>query len=319
VHTTRHATAAALVLVGALALAGCSGSKGPSSEKLGPITQRLEDIYGSFDNGVMNAQQAQIEEITAACMKEQGFDYTPVDYSSAFEAASDDDQPEWGTLEFAKQYGYGISTYEELSGAWAVGDGVSDPNTDYVNAMSPEEQTAYYEALYGSMSMVDDGAATDGEVSADTYDWSTAGCAGKAQHDVYGDAVEESTITTDLDAMSSQAAKDEKVVQATDAWVSCMSDAGYDYSDPEAPYTDLSDAMNALYDESGSLDESGLESLKKKEIATAVDDFTCQDSSGLTDAKAAAQRDLEEAYYADHKAEVDAWLASLEKAVNGEG
>jgi hypothetical protein len=344
-HTTHHAAAAALALVGALALTGCSGSTGPSSQPgasladLGPISQRLKDIYGTGDAHL--GAMAQVEEITAACMKEQGFEYTPVGYSSQDAATSQDDAA-WGTLEFAQLYGYGVFTTFSLgSPAASPPEEETNPNEAYLATMSPEEQTAYYAALYGS-TLVDDegGSTTDEGALDDRYDWSTAGCVGKAEHEVYGE-VDESSIPADLEHLAEQAAEDERVVQAEDDWVLCMSDAGYDYDDIDAPYAYFMDRFNDLFsaasggestpgpssspapgeeqDDSGSLDQSTLEQWQQEEIATAVDDHTCQGSSGMVDAKAAALRDLEEAYYADNKAEVDAWLARMDEIVSSEG
>jgi hypothetical protein len=304
----------------ALVLTACSPSQGPSDSSgssslsdLGPISQRLEDIYGSTDQ--MNILQAQVEESIAACMKEQGFDYVPVDYS--FLDTPTSDVPEPGTPDFAAQYGYGITTSAELLAAMGTADELVDPNADLVNAMSPEEQSAYYAALYGAM---DTGAASEEESSPspEAYDWGAAGCSGIAQHEVFGDGAS-SSIATDLEQLSSQDAEDEAVVQAQETWVSCMAGKNHVYDTPDGPYQDFGDRLSALYNESDATDGSTLEDLKKMEITTAVDDVECRDSSGLDAAQATARRTLEEAYYADHKDEIDAWLQSLEEAYTGRG
>ena len=89
-HFTRRSGAAHARTLGAagtallLALTACSGSSTPTDDEtpLGPLDEYFEQMYGDFDEDSANAQMAQVEEVVAECMAEQGFDYTPVDSSS---------------------------------------------------------------------------------------------------------------------------------------------------------------------------------------------------------------------------------------------
>ena len=75
----------------ALTLAACSNG-GPAEEggepaaeeerELGPLDEYFEAMYGDGTQEDANAQMVRMEEIIAECMREQGFEYTPVDYSS---------------------------------------------------------------------------------------------------------------------------------------------------------------------------------------------------------------------------------------------
>jgi hypothetical protein len=199
--TTRRMAAGAIATALVLTLTACGGGgdKGDQSgsgddEKLGALDQFWQDKTANFDEEESNAQMMEVEEKTAQCMSEQGFEYTPVDYSSmdgGMVAAADGDEgdgPQYGTLEFAKEFGYGVTTNpwaeeQPPTGAEDQQEWV-DPNQDYVNAMSETEQTAYYAALYGEQPELT-------EEQMETYEWSweNSGCSGWAQHEVYGDAM----------------------------------------------------------------------------------------------------------------------------------
>ena len=79
--TATRAFAAASGAALVLALAACSGSSEPTDEEtpVGALDAYFEQIYGDYDEDSANAQMMEVEEIVAACMSEQGFEYTPVD------------------------------------------------------------------------------------------------------------------------------------------------------------------------------------------------------------------------------------------------
>ncbi len=59
----------------------------------------------------MIAEQNQIEEVIAACMREEGFEYQPVDQSQfmMFGGPGEGELP-WFSPEWVEKYGFGIST-----------------------------------------------------------------------------------------------------------------------------------------------------------------------------------------------------------------
>ena len=120
----------ALVLTGAaLALAGCGGdsSGGPTNAAAtsstgssgAQTTGAVEDQLG-FDQAGILARESRVEAAIAQCMKNEGFDYIPIDPFAQRAALvgtsrlSDED--------FLKQFGYGISTL------WGRGNVQADPN-----------------------------------------------------------------------------------------------------------------------------------------------------------------------------------------------
>ncbi|QCB93026.1 hypothetical protein [Cellulomonas shaoxiangyii] len=306
-----HLPASVGALAGAVALllTGCTGGGGdgaaPSDDETGPISAFFEQVGGSMDSEDGEAQQRRVEELVAACMAEEGFEYTPVEPMSAG-AMGSDDAPEWDTLEFAEQYGYGATTGEELFGG--TSEEYVDPNQEYVSAMSQTEQEAYYAALYGVVEEVEDPEA-QAEVE---YDWTTAGCQGAASHEVYeeGQVWDDPAMQELLDEMNTEyerLAEDDAVREAQSAWAECVADAGYDFATPD-------EASQSIYDEHSALmgydqevdpeadpataappepDEAKLAELREKEIALATADRRCQEETGYAKAQKDAQLAME--------------------------
>lgn len=161
----RRTTLLALAAAVALPLAACSGdgdaepSPTPSGEgDATPLETLVRDYLAEWSAEDVNRRLAQMEESIAACMAEQGFDYTPVDWSPTEVDLSAGLDMQAGTLEFAEQFGYGITTDPFASGL----EDVVDPNEAYVAAMSDAERDAYFAALYGETWADADAAGGDG-------------------------------------------------------------------------------------------------------------------------------------------------------------
>lgn len=328
--------------VGALALAltACGGGAGTSTEDdaedsastfgSGPLDAYFERIYGGSDEDVWQDQQREVEELVAECMAEQGFEYVPVDYASMSQPAVEDPEVEWGTREFAEQYGYGMSTWpgmeEEPSPEEA---GWEDPNQAYVEAMSETERDAYYVALHGEMSGPEPGEEEEWE-----YDWTQAGCQGSSQQAIqekYGLAGEEMTaLQEEMELLWTQIQADERLTALTTQWSDCMADAGYTgLAAMEDAQNALMEEQNAIYDEvygSGeAVEESEWEKLEEevqkrtaelteKEIATAVADFDCREDIGFEKVQVEVTNEYQQTFVDTHRDELEAWVESVEAA-----
>jgi hypothetical protein len=313
--------------IAALVLTGCtSGDSSPSNAETGPLTAFFEKIGGSYDQDEATEQQRRAEEIVAACMSEEGFEYSPnVPQTGSQGVMGGDDAPDWESREFAEQYGYGASTSDELFGGATSGEEQVDPNADYVAGMSEGEQTAFYEALYGAAPEVDPDADPEAEAEYE-YNWEEAGCQGKAQHEVY----EQNQLWDDpamkqlSDEMSTEyenMADDPKLREAQEKWASCLADAGYDFATPDEARQSVYDELSGLYDSvappEGATDEelanfdyqpdaTKMAELKKKEIALATADWECKDSAGYADALKAANLALEKRMWDKYGAQLQA-------------
>lgn len=339
--TLRNATGAAAAAALVLSLSACGG--GTSGEKsgddepaMGPLDTFFEEIYGGGDQDTANAQMMEVEEIVASCMQEQGFEYTPVDYSSmngAIDPAEELDV-EWGTLEFAEQYGYGATT-----NPWGDGEEVApepeeewvDPNQDYVSSMSETEQTAYYEALYGKQTF--DESDPEAEVE---YNWETAGCQGRAQHEVYEagtgmDSEEFTALQDEMSAMWEASAADSRLTELNSTWADCMAEAGFTgmaaVGDGE---TSIYDEVNALWenaytdagedmteDDYKAIEEgiqAQLAEITPREIDTAVADFTCREEIKYDEVQREVNFEYQQKFVDEHREELDAWMAAAQEA-----
>ncbi len=350
--SSRPLRPAAVAVLAVLALAGCSGGGGDGGSSKsnewtpGPLDEYQARIFGySLDDertdeelqAESDRQNRRVEELISACMADQGFDYTPAENNGGVVMSSDDDlDVEWGTREFAEQYGYAIST--DPWGDMDTGESTEwvDPNAEYVEAMSESEATAWSEALYGP--------PIEGDAEeAQEYDWTTAGCSGAAQHEVYegGAATDEfSGLQDELNRFYETVQADPRVAELDNAWASCMADEGFD------SLTDVSTATDALYTEWNGLqgwedpeyqaqmeswdweaqpdgppapevDEAAVKAFTEKEIKQAVADFACQEQVDYIAERMRIDHELQQEFVDQHGDELEAWATAATAAREG--
>ena len=131
---------AVLLLGMTLALAACGGGGNKSADQ---PKGDIEDQLG-FDQAGILARQSRVEADIRDCMKNQGFDYVPVD--PVAQRAALFGSSRLSDLDFAKQFGYGISTL------WGRGHGQADPNDRLRVTLSSADRRAYDRALWGENS-----------------------------------------------------------------------------------------------------------------------------------------------------------------------
>ena len=322
-----------VALTGCSAGGGASGNAGGSTDKKtadeGPLQKYISalDESSDFSEETMNKAQAATEALIAECMSKEGFEYEPFDgsYSIAADPAPSG-APEEGTLEYAEQYGYGLSdspgreqTETELDDQPEV---PVDPNAEYFESLSESEQAAFTETMYGSSP--DEPADPDA-----VYDWKQAGCQGAAQHEVEKDASGATGAWADpanaelfesIGAVYTKYTNPENPAPETiilnEEWASCMAEAGFsDYGSPDDAVAALLSELNALSG-TGAEDEAPVEpsaedtaAFTKHEIEVAVADVKCNEKVGY-DAEIKRLNDAAEQEFVDeHKAELDALLA----------
>jgi hypothetical protein len=335
--------ALSIALAGALVATGCGGggdgdaasgdkaessSERPDGRKATPLETYFESVGLSEDSpsdDEIREQERRVEQKIVDCMREQGFDYTPME---APDPASVDDFDEgpWSLPpdEFAERYGYGMFTIDE-SELPGMDDEAEDPNQAALDEMSEAERVAYEEALYGKF---DD---TTGEIL-------TEGCSGEAYAAEFGDSAasedEFAGLFEEMDALWTRIDDDPRVAEATRDWADCMADAGYPgVSTPE----DASNLVQQRFDElvpgdatsgeslegadgeavtvSGDpaeLDPDDRRALRDYEIAVAMADFECQDGDGkYADVYYEVQVELEQQFIDENRDELDRYRESL--------
>jgi hypothetical protein len=237
----------------------CGGSSGDESAN---NASPLEALLGGNDSPAENRRkQLAVEESVAQCMKDLGWEYKPVDYEAQFPTGGDE---QLSPKEFGEKYGYG-NVHNYLLYELPYIDGGEgpppdpgpifvDPNQDYVNSLTPDEQTDYYAALYGKPVEIDDGfgvgvagliAPPDTSTGDTTPDDTVPpvadrGCFGIAQAEVFGTSpFEDSDFAERFNELSQQLENDPRLQDALADWSDCMYevDASYDFLTVDEPST----------------------------------------------------------------------------------
>ena len=320
-------------LIGALALSGCSndGKKGSdaSEDSMGPLYDYFTTLYGNqeWNQEEYDAQQLKIQELIAECMVKEGFEYTPDTNNGGVVIDSEGDGPEWGSLEFAEQYGYGMMSWPGQDQINEQQEEYVDPNADYVNSLSESEQNAYYETLYGpgvpeeEMEMNEDGSYSY------EYDWTKAGCQGQADNEVNGEQSGEDAwndpefedLFTAMNDVYTDTENSPEAAALNKEWSECMADAGY----PDIPSRDeasvlLSQEQNQLYsqgegEEWVEPDPALVDEFQKKEIAQAVADWKCADSIDYQTRYQKIDFEIQQKFVDEHKDQLEALVAKYGK------
>lgn len=312
-------------------LAGCSGAPSPEESPDSPLTSYMNALYGGDLSE--EEQQKQFEErnresedLVAACMTEQGFEYTPNVVTGSVMTSSgqewDPDNRDW-----VSQYGYGIINYPGHDEPVEPEQSSPDPNAAYVESLSTSEQTAFYEALYGPQPSEEDVQAMNdeaGDGSGYEYDWTTAGCSGAAQHETAAadplQGEEFKTLSDSLNAFWTDMGTGPEFTAVDTDWAACMDEAG---QPGFATQSDASNSINEKYNafwenasgtEGVSPDSPEVEELGEQEIALALVDLDCREKINFNDRRQEAQFAAEEKFVADHKSELDALKAAAEQA-----
>ena len=351
-------------LVGGL-LAGCSGGgtdeaspsptarvdDGPEPDSTleplarGPLDELL-DAVSDVSTESPEAQLARLqrsEEIVAACMLDEGFEYLPTDWGPIL-AAQREREAGWGEAPVEPQdpvadaaaYGYGFSAYSPTQDAEPVDGLVLDPNAERVAAMSSAEERAWYLALWGP------GQGEAYLEGLEPYDWTKYGCLGRAGNETDAGSQKAfddsawSGLRDEIWQLRDTVEDDERLVDARQGWATCMTDAGYPgYSYPREPMIEMSQRSAEIWEEASAgvqldlstndylTDPAYLEQqaelarlhaeLAPIEIELAVADATCRVEVDYDRRVAETWLARQDEYYAAHRADLEAWLAAFEE------
>jgi hypothetical protein len=274
----------AILLSAVLALGGCggdsssssSGSSSSGSGSAGPAGGTVEDQLG-FDQAGILARESRVEGAIGQCMKNEGFDYVPIDPFAQRAAVvgssrlSDED--------FLNQFGYGISTL------WGRGTSQGNPNQRLRATLPPADRRAYDRALWGENT----GATFAEAVDTGHFD-RLGGCTLKATEAVFGGAQVLTQLQGKLDALDERILQDQRMVKALEGWSSCMAAAGYRYEDPDEIDADLFKRTEKIVgplpgqfatgpaagEKPRPYDHAALAKLQREEVSIARADFSCE-------------------------------------------
>jgi hypothetical protein len=317
---TPLATGACVALTLILAACGGGGDE-PAADLNDPTQGPLAKLLG-FDVSPADqrAKELEVQQVLVECMKAEGWEYQPVDYSSMGGGFSEEYEEQISDPEaYGEKYGYGVVRGYELQPDFDGGD-FEDPNADYMNSLSMAEQQEYNAALYGEQSFVESDAI-DSEEPAEFVmpSLEEQGCYGTAQLEVYGESpLNDPDMQERLDELFEDTESDPAITEAYESWASCMAerDPSYEYTTPNEVINGFYDRLNTLQgfepfaqegDGSGGvvvsgtssdgltkeqpeIDEADLEELRQDELATWADDWACQQEVDL----AQVRRDVEQ-------------------------
>ncbi len=210
----------------------------------------------SFDPSDQAASEAQFaeeerkrQEAIATCMRAEGFEYTPQD-PSEFAFFGGDEDIEWGSEEWVRTFGYGVTTQSfsqsevgpELIGyddsQFRDDDGPVDPNFEYMQSLSEPEQEAYQLALYGQEPEFDPETMTDEEINAIFQDFEFGGCQNQASEE--GDFGKQQAFYQEfgdqINEMYEAMEEDPRVLDAQAKIEACVVDKGVEYIPEEDAY-----------------------------------------------------------------------------------
>jgi hypothetical protein len=282
-------SALAVVLVGTLmALAGCGGdsdggataapsSSTSSSSSSSQSGATVEDQLG-FDAAGILARQSRVEAALAQCMKNEGFDYVPIDPFA--QRASLVGSSRLSDEDFLKQFGYGISTL------WGRGNVQSDPNQRLRATLAPADRRAYDRALWGE----NKGATFSEAVDTGHFD-RLGGCTLKATEAVFGGSQVLTQLQGKLDELDDRILEDRRMIKAVEAWSECMASAGYRYEDPDEIDADIFKRTEKIVgplpgqfaigppagEKPRPYDHAALARLQREEVAIAQRDSACEE------------------------------------------
>jgi hypothetical protein len=285
-----------------LTLAACGSDDGSDDAGDGDGGSGDEEAYESpiadflgIDTGPSNPEDAEREfadqeqqrqEQIAACMQEQGFEYVAyVDPDMVTFVPTSSDGLEWGSEEWVRKYGYGVTTQwfsQEAVGPDLVGyeshesesDESGDPNTEIYESLSESEREAYDVALWGDPDdqPVFDETLTEEEMEEQFAEWEPTGCSAEADADVYG--FEEANsfymeYSDEMQEMYEAMLADPRVVELEQETSDCVTDRGLEY----VSENDYWEEMNPIREEL----EAGVELPGMDLSAEEMDEMTAEE------------------------------------------
>ena len=234
------------------------------------------------------SRSTEVENLTATCMDEDGFEYTPNNATDLVKGTAKDDLSE---DQYAREHGFGIaselarSTESQASASPLV----HDANASYIEGLSPAEKSAWSDALSKCQMEVSDTMATSG-------------------------AAELNDVAVRL---QQQVASEPEVEEALEDWRACMTERGFRYSDPRQMRIALADEFEAIAittpkvtadgtiepgaDSRPFVDDASSEAIAaffEREVETAVANVECD--SDLTEVYTREARQAEIEYLESH-------------------
>jgi hypothetical protein len=278
------------------------------------------------------------ETLVRTCMNERGFEYIANPYVTKTEQEKlEPIPPKPGDIEAARIRGYGIAesidfgipsnndSKESVNSDKEIKaenrdktDPQADPNADLLANMSPEQQQAWNEALFGNMendnveSSSEDGVIIGVEMpSGGEIRWDSNSCLSNARREIYDSSLKqvENQIATQalVNNIATVASQDEEFQGTLEAWRSCMLTNNLPYQYPGEAAIEL----QREYSE-GKLD---MDALQKKEIHYASIEAACLRQYSVVDAYITSEQRAEAKIRETEAEQINDLHAEFQKAL----
>ncbi len=274
-----------LMLVAALSalLLGCGGRSSGAAPEDGPV-RATSELPGTEEFGMTQRELVtsveMVETLIAQCMLDAGFEYVAADFNTVRRGmVADKSLPGLSERQFIARHGYGFSTlYTGLPPQLAADStpakiGLGEQNVRLYSSLSPADQVAYNQTLFGENS---DATLA---VTLEAEDFSrTGGCTRAAIEQVFEPDQLTATYFNPLDALIEQ---DPRMVAALAEFGECMRSAGFDYGHPDDVEADIQQRLFAItggapVESLSSEAQAALNELQGFERAVAVVAFDCE-------------------------------------------
>jgi hypothetical protein len=227
-----------LITTSGLGLSACGsgGNESATASEPGSLDEFFNTGDAAAQRALFDKQQRKAEEKIAACMRAEGFEYTPVvGQQTNF---SNFPQPKRGEeVAFLRKNGYNVAAGMSQNFA-APPAAAENPNEKRLAKMTEGERNAYQKALFGY-------DATKPQADPQVQ---PKGCANNLfaeQNDLW------KPLEPKLEAIRRQTEADPDLVRLNAGFVSCMNKAGYNISAENEIYMKLlSERQNKVYAES---------------------------------------------------------------------
>lgn len=265
------------------------------------------------------------EELTAACMAEQGFQYVPFLTAAPRLIVVDDSEPlDRDSREFAEQFGFGQSVPVPIGGTMFGSDHGNNPNDAVRAAMSDAELAAWEEALWG---------VRDAD---NPFMVLQPGCQAVASEAVRGTVDAFARISDDVDVLLNTVFTgiDPQIAALNTEWAVCMANAGFPgHLSPRLLHQHVFDEWWRVQGVTVTRSEDGLSSSFTGEIqeptatqlqtftdwefALALANYDCRAAIGYHERLNQINFARQQEFVDQHRAELEAWEAYVEQQRDG--
>ncbi len=284
-------------------------------------TYTSEDV-DEEDAEFQNEEWAESDELLAACMKEQGFDYFPPPNTEPVIPSSDVTyDPGKDDVEYIKLNGYGIAIQADT-----VPEPPQDEASKYLAGLSDSERTAYDRAMEGQYANL----SKEDPLAEEPWDWRKGGCRGTVSNQMYpedADAAQRTYPTDEFQPLIDEALSiEQKAAESPEQkalegkWSDCMAESGHSYETDYDAYwrllqefdemgrPDPNEINNILWD----TDSDEVKKFREKELDTALDSYECREKLHFADESLKIRFAMEEQFIKNHRAELDDYKAAEE-------